>query len=66
MISEIYSRSVILKPIQIASRRFGKGSDLKSVPLLLNKIVYAFSYIENRIGTFGMRGMTIWVLGRKD
>ena len=66
VISEIYSRNVFLKPIAIASRHFGKGSDLKSVPWLLNKVVYATSYIENRIGTFGMRGMTIWVLGRKD
>lgn len=65
VVSKMYSRNVFVKPIAMFTRRFTRGSDLKSVPWLLNKIIFGFAYIENVIGTFGLRGMTIWMIGRK-
>lgn len=59
------SVNVLLKPLLKFKRKFSKGSDLGSVPGLLNWFLLLIAKLDWKVNYASWSGVTIWIAGKK-
>jgi len=61
----LWNTLFLLRPAVVLTRKFDKGSSLKTINPVLNFILYLICLLELEIPKFSRKGVTLWLEGQK-
>jgi 2-polyprenyl-3-methyl-5-hydroxy-6-metoxy-1,4-benzoquinol methylase len=64
-VTTLWNTLFLLRPGIVFTRKFDKGSSLKTINPVLNLILYLICLLEFKIPKFSRKGVTLWLDGQK-